>query len=137
MGLKEELKRLQCNRLLHKPWRDFKKFLEDNGNPPLDSHIELIGQGAIIPGSIKIIPPTELQTANRKLRTENCKPISANRELQTANQQKRGTAKKLTHNNQTLSIRGWAKFLGVSDTAIRKRIKKGQTIEQIVTEIGQ
>jgi hypothetical protein len=42
----------------------------------------------------------------------------------------------ITCNGETLSIRGWARQLGVHHEALRRRLAKGWTMEQIVEHFG-
>ena len=103
-------------------WRDsFMNFLNDMGAKPSQTHSvdRIDGDGNYSCGHCNECMANEWNA--------NCRWATPQEQMDNS---KRSTM--LSHEETTLSIRGWAKKLGVSKSGIIYRLKQGWTIGQIV-----
>jgi hypothetical protein len=94
-------------------WRSFTNFHRDMGDAPLGHSIERLDNDG---------PYCK----------DNC--IWATRKEQNNNTRR---TRKVTQNGKTLSLAGWADFLGVSRGVLINRLERGVALEWLITELGK
>ncbi len=88
-------------------WKDVRGFLEDMGSCPEGFSLERIDN-------------------SKGYLLENCRWIPKSEQANN-----RSTTHNIEYNGETLTITNWGRRLGVTDIAIRTRLKKGQTFSEI------